>query len=277
VFHISETEAYNLIAFFDSDGNRKLSYDEFIQIFLPCENNYLRDTTASRFAPAVLPHEALPRDIESAMTDVIEKEINLQRKLEGLKADLGACYDYSPYSAFNSVERFTRTGALNTINIGEFLRTHGRFASQDHLVAIVRRIDTDGNCQITSSELAEFLRPLSGVKATVVYSSPVRTSSPIRVSSPVRTSPIRYSSPVRTRTATLIESPVSLNRSLSVERVRYSPVYVSPYKYRSIYDPLYYDYPTYPYYSRYYPYTYKYGYYPVGSYWSPTLGRYVSY
>jgi len=233
-------------------------------MFLPCEDNYLRDRTMARYAPTVLPHELLPRDIESAMCQVIEKEINLQRRLESLKSDLAACLDYSAFAAFNSVERFTRTGSLSTVNIGEFLRTQGHFASETELVAIVRRMDTNGDCNISSGELAEFLRPLGGVKAAYVSSSPVRSS------------PVRYSSPVRVRTASLIESPVSLNRSLSVER-KYSPVYVSPSRY--VYDPVY-PYYRYPYYSKYYPYSplYPYSrYYPYGSYWSPTLGRYVPY
>jgi len=271
IFHVSESEAYNLVGFFDSNGDRRLAFDEFIQMFLPCEDNYLRDRTSSRYAPSVLPHELLPRDIESAMCQVIEKEINLQRRLESLKSDLAACLDYSAFAAFNSVERFTRTGVLTTVNIGEFLRTQGHFASETELVAIVRRIDTNGDCSISSGELAEFLRPLGGVKTVI-------TSSPVRYSSPVRTSPIRYSSPVRVRTATLIESPVSLNRSLSVER-RYSPVYVSPSRY--VYDPVYPAsyYSRYPYYSKYYPYSPLYAskYYPYGSYYSPTLGRYVAY
>ena len=276
IFHVSESEAYNLVGFFDGNGDKRLAFDEFVQMFLPCEDNYLRDRTSSRYAPSVLPHELLPRDIESAMCQVIEKEINLQRRLESLKSDLGACLDYSAFAAFNSVERFTRTGALNTVNIGEFLRTQGHFASETELVAIVRRIDTNGDCSISSGEVAEFLRPLGGVKTVI-------TSSPVRYSSPMRTSPVRYSSPVRVRTATLIESPAAaLNRSLSIDR-RYSPVYVSPSRY--VYDPLYspYEYSRYPYYSKFYPYspTYVSKYYPsgypYGSYYSPTLGRYVAY
>jgi hypothetical protein len=185
--------------------------------------------------------------------------------------------DYSAYSAFNTVERFTRSGVLNTVNIGEFLRSQGNYSSEVELVAIVRRIDTNGDCNITNSELAEFMRPLAGVKS--VYASPSRTAS------------TRYSSPVRVRTASLLESPVSaaLDRSLSLERKSYlaaSPVY-SPYRYSRYYDPLYYDYP---YYSRYgspyaaYPYTgYPYSAYPYSRYpyvrenmyFSASLGRYV--
>jgi Ca2+-binding EF-hand superfamily protein len=283
IHHVSESEAYNLVSFFDSDGNKRLSFDEFVQMFLPCEDNYLRDRTQVRVAPSVLPHEMLPRDIESGMCDILEKEIALQRNLESLKNSLGALLDYSAYSAFNSVERFTRSGVLNTVNLGDFLRSQGHYASEVELVAIVRRIDTNGDCNITSSELAEFLRPLGGVKPT--YASPARTAS------------TRYSSPIRTRSV-VYESPVSLNKSMTVERrstyVPVSPVYVSPYRYTSrYYDPLYHDL-YYPYASRYsplspyYPYSRYSPYYPAypsaypyrsyaDSYWSSSLGRYVYY
>jgi Ca2+-binding EF-hand superfamily protein len=272
IYHVSDSEAYNLVSFFDSDGNKRLSFDEFVQMFLPCEDNYLRDRTTVRVAPSVLPHEQLPRDIESAMCDILEKEIALQRRLESLKSDLGALLEYSAYSAFSSVERFTRSGVLNTINIGDFLRSQGHFASEPELVAIVRRIDTNGDCNITSSEFAEFMRPLGGVKPT--YASPARTAS------------TRYSSPVRGRSASFVESS-PVNKSMTVERrstyVPVSPVpaplYVSPY--RRYYDPLYYDlYYPYSRYSPYYPYSPYSPYYPYryrDSYWSASLGRYVYY
>jgi hypothetical protein len=46
-------------------------------MFLPCEDNFLRDRTTMRVAPSVLPGDVLPRDIEFAMANVIEKEVAL--------------------------------------------------------------------------------------------------------------------------------------------------------------------------------------------------------
>jgi hypothetical protein len=61
---------------------------------LPCEDNLLRNITLDRPSRRVGRFEFLPRDIEMAMTAVIEKEIDLQRKLEVLKRDLEVQYDY---------------------------------------------------------------------------------------------------------------------------------------------------------------------------------------
>ena len=72
----------------DGDGNKRLTFQEFLQVFLPCEDNLLRNMTLDRPSRRVARFEFLPRDIEIAMTTVIEKEVELQRKLEVLKRDL---------------------------------------------------------------------------------------------------------------------------------------------------------------------------------------------
>lgn len=272
IHHVSEAEAHNLIVFFDGSGDSRLSFDEWVQMNLPCEDNYLRDRTMARFAPALLRHEVLPRDIELAMCDVIEKEIALQRNLEALKADLAACIEYSPSAAHATVDVY-RSGVLTTVNVADFMRSQGAFLSELELVAIIRRMDTDGNCAITLGELSDFLRPLGGVKP--VYASPARTVS------------TKYSSPVRVRTtASLLESPIRLARSFSVERRVPLVTTIAPYPYSRLLDIDYpawkYRYLDYPYYSRYSPYYYSryasplYPLSPYRSYWSTALGRYVA-
>jgi Ca2+-binding EF-hand superfamily protein len=291
IHHVSESEAYNLVVYFDGDGNARLSFDEWVQMNLPCEDNFLRDRSMARIGPSIMRHEGLPRDIELAMCDVIEKEIAMQRNLETLKMDLAGCLEYNSSSAFATVD-VLRQGVLTTINVSDFMRSQGIVLSELELVAIIRRMDTDGNCAITLGEFAEFVRPLIGVKPA--YASPSRTVT------------TRYSSPVRVRTSTmLLESPVALSRSLSVERrvplvssvlpySRYWDLGLPEYKYR------YLDYPytrplaysRYPYvapvsyvapspyrYSAYYspyslsPYS---PYVPARSYYSTALGRYVA-
>jgi Ca2+-binding EF-hand superfamily protein len=284
VSHVSDSEAYNLVIFFDNNGNTRLSYDEWVQMYLPCEDNYLRDRTMARFAPSILRSEGLPRDIELAMCDVIEKEIALQRNLESLKVDLAGCYEFTSTAAFVSVDVY-RSGVLTTVNVSDFLRSQGAYLSELELVAIIRRIDTDGNCSVTMRELDEFMRPLSGVKPT--YASPARTAS------------TKYSSPVRVRTtASLLDSPVALSRSFSVERRVPLVSSVSPYAYPTYFDldyPAYkYRYLDYPYpyyrpslyapslYGPYLPYSPYSRYNPLyrspydRTYYSPALGRYVA-
>jgi len=108
VFHVSDSEAYSLVQFFDNDGNGKLSYQEFSQVILPCEDNLLRNITLDRPARRIGRYEYLPRDIELCTVAILEKEIDIQRKLEVLKRDLHIQYDYSVSSCFRSLDRYNQ-------------------------------------------------------------------------------------------------------------------------------------------------------------------------
>lgn len=48
VYNIDTHEAQHLINFFDSNGSGVLESNELSQIFLPCENNELRDDANQR-------------------------------------------------------------------------------------------------------------------------------------------------------------------------------------------------------------------------------------
>lgn len=192
VYHVAESEAFNLVSFFDSDGNKRLTFQEFLQILLPCEDNLLRNITLDRPSRRVGRFEFLPRDIEIGITTVLEKEIDLQRKLEALKRELEVQYDYSPFAAFRSVDRYN-SGLITSVNLGAFLRQNGHFASEMELLAIIRRIDTDGDASVDYNEFAEFVRPLVPAARPVlapvppprvVVTSPLRPGSPLRASSP---------------------------------------------------------------------------------------------
>lgn len=198
-------------------------------MLLPCEDNVLRNITTDRPSIRVGRFEQLPRDIELAMSAVIAKEVELARRLATLKRDLECSYDYSANSAYSTVDKF-RTNSVNTVNLGAFLRDMGHFASETELIAIIRRLDTNGDASITYSEWCEFLAAAPGVSLT--SSAPVTTV--------VRTLP----------------DPLPLPSSYYYPYSRYWdwPSYSRYWPYYSRYSPYYSRYPYYPYYSRYYPY-----------------------
>lgn len=181
IAHITEGEAYNLISFFDSNGDKRLSFQEFIQIMLPCEDNILRNITIDRPSVRVGRFDRLPIDIEHSMAAVIEKEVILARRVEAGKRDLELGLDYTSTAAFRSVDRYN-SGLITTVNLGAFLRDQGHWASEGELLAIVRRIDTDGDASIDLREWAEFLRPAAAPTgpATVVVTEPVPPVLPPR-------------------------------------------------------------------------------------------------
>ena len=88
---------------------------------------------------------------------VLEKEIDLQRRLEILKRELEVRFDYTPLAAFRAIDRYS-TGRIDTISLGAYLRACGHHASEIELLAIIRRIDTDGDACLDFNEFAEFLK-----------------------------------------------------------------------------------------------------------------------
>ena len=112
------------------------------------------------------------------------------------------------------------------MNCGAFLRQNGHYASELELLAIIRRIDTDGDASIVFSEWSEFVAPLMPVPRSVAYIPPPRLPSPAyRTSSPIRTaSPSRARSAERTRAA--YQSPARATRSPA--RATISPSRLSP-------------------------------------------------
>ena len=184
-------------------------------MLLPCEDNILRNITLDRPSRRVTRYDQLPRDIELAISNVVEKEIDLQRRLEILKRELECQYDYSPFAAFRSVDRYN-SGRIDTVNCGAFLRQNGHYASEMELLAIIRRIDTDGDAVIVYSEFAEFVRPSIPAPRSIACPPPARCSSALRAGN---SSPLKNSSPQRSfsaqRTRVAYSSPVRASCSPS--------------------------------------------------------------
>ena len=154
---MTDSEAYRLIKFFDSDEDGRLSFSDFEQIFLPCEDNFLRERTQDRRAGRISRWDFLPRDIESQMAQILERELDLQRREEILKRECEYRYDYTQYNAYRAIDRYN-DGYIDSFNLGQFFKSTGYYATERELLAIIRRVDTDGDAKITFSEWADFLR-----------------------------------------------------------------------------------------------------------------------
>jgi len=110
-------------------------------MLLPCEDNGLRNMCLDRPSHRVGKYDALPRDIENGMKEVIENELDLMRHQDGLRHECEVRYDY---------------------NLGAFLRSQGHFATEKELLSIIRRIDTDGDARLSFPEFSDFMRPVGG-------------------------------------------------------------------------------------------------------------------
>lgn len=68
-----------------------------------------------------------------------------------LKRELQTRYDYNPLAAFRSIDRYN-IGRIDTVNLGTFLRANGHNAAEIELLAIIRRLDTDGDACLDFNE-----------------------------------------------------------------------------------------------------------------------------
>jgi Ca2+-binding EF-hand superfamily protein len=141
-----------------------------------------------------------------------------------LKRELEVQYDYSPFAAFRSVDRYN-SGRIDTVNCGAFLRQNGHYASEMELLAIIRRIDTDGDACIIYSEFAEFVRPAIPVPRSVSYAPPARSSSAYRAGN---SSPLKNTSPVRSFSAQRSRAAYTSPARASPPRCSVSPSRLSP-------------------------------------------------
>lgn len=67
-------------------------------------------------------------------------------------------FDWSMHNAFSTVD-VTREGFLNYRNIQSFLRMNGQFATDEQVIAMVRRLDADADQIVQFPEFCELLNP----------------------------------------------------------------------------------------------------------------------
>jgi Ca2+-binding EF-hand superfamily protein len=95
-------------------------------------------------------------DIEHALADIISKELVLNQNLEIIKNKLRQRYDYSTQSVFKAIDTRNQN-YIGMYSLAEFLGKQGFRATERESVAILRRLDVEGNGKITFADFAEFL------------------------------------------------------------------------------------------------------------------------
>ena len=89
--------------------------------------------------------------VEEGLADYFEAEINCHLKLEMLKQTLHRCPGWNTLSAFNMVDS-QKTGDITHFNLYGFVNLHGFDATDEELIAIIRRIEGRGNGTVDYDE-----------------------------------------------------------------------------------------------------------------------------
>ena len=178
--------------------------DRFQQILLPCEDQYLRTVSTQRPTYNVGRYDRLVPSLEREVVQLFEREINYHVRLEKIKRELSIRYDWSARAAFETIDSL-RDYTLNHRNIQTFLRLNGFVATDSEVIAIIRRLDSDGDNRVMLDEFTEALRPAipAPVPSYTATSSSAfeetkRPSSPLRRTA---TSPLRAEAPAATLAA----------------------------------------------------------------------------
>jgi Ca2+-binding EF-hand superfamily protein len=93
------------------------------------------------------------------MADFFEREMNFHVKAEMLKYNLHNAVNWNTKSAFNMIDN-QREGLLNTENIRLFLSLNYYEASEDELIAIVRRLEKKGTGVVDFNEFRIAIEPV---------------------------------------------------------------------------------------------------------------------
>ena len=80
-YSFNEANCFYLVKFFDSDEDGQLSYAEFLQFVLPCENSLLRAFATQKSSNTRIKKvgDLLPDTIEKELASLLVMELDLHR------------------------------------------------------------------------------------------------------------------------------------------------------------------------------------------------------
>ena len=153
------TECVSLINYFDSNSNAKLGFDDFFLIILPWRDKGLRKAMKqARENLHHYKHHSLPvsQDCEILLSSLFKREIDLLRIKNALLEDLQSVSELTPLELFKLLDKHDAL-YINYLGIRDFLYSHGHYATDDELIAIIRRIDTDNDSYIDYKDFVQFI------------------------------------------------------------------------------------------------------------------------
>ncbi len=143
-----------IVKYFATKSKTRLSYHDFLQIILPCDDAFMRAAVTQRPTYPLRRDEFLSRRVEKALTHLFTKEMKYHLKIENMKYKLENEYDFPVSSAFKAVDDWNYK-YIDEKNLRSFFRNTGYLPSKAELAAIIRRFDLDGDAKISKEEFHE--------------------------------------------------------------------------------------------------------------------------
>ena len=96
----------------------------------------------------------LPQDWEILLASLFKREIDLNRLKNRILEDMVCMYSF--FELFNLVD-IPNQGFLDHLSLKNFLLWNEHFATKEELIAIIRRIDTNGDSKIDYQDFLNFI------------------------------------------------------------------------------------------------------------------------
>ncbi len=137
---VTEKDAAEIIAEFDSNQNKVLNYDEFLNIFLPACNMSIRGYVANRrnYGPA-----RLSVQVSTAAVRILEKERELNRRRNDVRMDLFKHIDHQKLKTFHEIG--DGQVFISMPRLIRYLEQSGFHPRTEDVEAILRRCDHDSD------------------------------------------------------------------------------------------------------------------------------------
>eukprot|EP00743_Colponemidia_sp_Colp-15_P002650 GILK01002872.1.p1 GENE.GILK01002872.1~~GILK01002872.1.p1 ORF type:complete len:586 (-),score=91.06 GILK01002872.1:92-1849(-) len=195
----SEKDGYYLIRRFDTNGDGRLSYPEFLSAILPNDNPTLRAIVTSR--SRYTGREDWPYDVDYALSRVLDKELEVYRTLEVKKQTLVRRADFNLLDAFRAVDEMN-LGYITPDALRVFFNRNGYNPYEEDVLCLMRRLDKDADGRLSYLEFVDAVLPIEP------YSRPIADTD----------SWSRFSSPARSTIRSPYSSPYERPRSVSPQR-----------------------------------------------------------
>lgn len=151
---VSDEDVYLVVRQYSADQNGRLSYDDFLHLVLPSTNDLISKLAQNRLFP-----ETPDEKVNFYFQSLLSSEVKLQCELEALKSALFKSSNFSLWKSFEHLNK-SGSGAINEIEVKEFLRTYSKFITSDDYDALMRRIDLEDDLVINYNEFLEGLIPM---------------------------------------------------------------------------------------------------------------------
>jgi Ca2+-binding EF-hand superfamily protein len=101
----------------------------------------------------------LPFDVEKLLSKLLSKELKFAQQIETWKQQLAIHPDYNLARFFEEIDS-RGTNYVDCINLKTFLIRCSYLPNDNLLLAIVRRLDLDGDARLNYREFVDAMRPL---------------------------------------------------------------------------------------------------------------------